>query len=105
MSDTEGQYEDGYGKPPAGRHFQKGQSGNPREELAGAVGRRPEQTGVGHDRRAPAQGHRAGGDCRPPDLSAAGRGESGYRSESMPIGRLSIDSGFMNARLAFHIGS
>jgi hypothetical protein len=30
MSDTEGQYEDGYGKPPAGRHLQKGQSGNSR---------------------------------------------------------------------------
>jgi len=30
MSDTEGEYEGGYGKPPAGRHFLKGQSGNPR---------------------------------------------------------------------------
>jgi hypothetical protein len=30
MSDTEGQYEDGYGKPPAGRHLQRGQSGNSR---------------------------------------------------------------------------
>ena len=28
MSDTEGRYEDGYGKPPAGRHFRNGQSGN-----------------------------------------------------------------------------
>ena len=30
MSDTEGEYEVGYGKPPPGRRFQKGQSGNPR---------------------------------------------------------------------------
>jgi len=29
MSDTEGQYEDSYGKPPAGRRFWKGQSANP----------------------------------------------------------------------------
>src|SRR5438132_11695615 len=30
MSKTERNYEVGYGKPPAGRRFQKGQSGNPR---------------------------------------------------------------------------
>ena len=30
MSKTERNYEIGYGKPPAGRRFQKGQSGNPR---------------------------------------------------------------------------
>ena len=30
MSETERGYEIGYGKPPVGRRFQKGQSGNPR---------------------------------------------------------------------------
>ncbi|MBV8120369.1 MAG: hypothetical protein JO081_10600 [Alphaproteobacteria bacterium] len=30
MSETERNYEVGYGKPPKGRRFQKGQSGNPR---------------------------------------------------------------------------
>ena len=30
MSDTKRDYEIGYGKPPVGRRFQKGQSGNPR---------------------------------------------------------------------------
>jgi Family of unknown function (DUF5681) len=30
MSDTKRDYEIGYGKPPKGRPFQKGQSGNPR---------------------------------------------------------------------------
>ena len=30
MSDTAGEYEIGYGKPPVGRRFRKGQSGNPR---------------------------------------------------------------------------
>ena len=30
MSETEPNYEIGYGKPPPGRRFQKGQSGNPR---------------------------------------------------------------------------
>jgi len=30
MSETERDYEIGYGKPPAGRRFRKGQSGNPR---------------------------------------------------------------------------
>ena len=30
MSDTKRDYEIGYGKPPRGRPFQKGQSGNPR---------------------------------------------------------------------------
>ena len=30
MSKTERNYEIGYGKPPAGRRFQKGRSGNPR---------------------------------------------------------------------------
>jgi len=30
MSETERDYEIGYGKPPEGRRFQKGQSGNPR---------------------------------------------------------------------------
>jgi hypothetical protein len=30
VSDTKGDYEIGYGKPPVGRRFRKGQSGNPR---------------------------------------------------------------------------
>jgi len=30
MSETKRDYETGHGKPPAGRRFQKGQSGNPR---------------------------------------------------------------------------
>ena len=30
MSETKRDYEIGYGKPPRGRPFQKGQSGNPR---------------------------------------------------------------------------
>src|SRR5271166_5325744 len=30
MSETKRDYEIGYGKPPVGRRFQKGQSGNPR---------------------------------------------------------------------------
>jgi hypothetical protein len=29
MTETKGDYEIGYGKPPAGRRFKKGQSGNP----------------------------------------------------------------------------
>jgi hypothetical protein len=30
MSDAEGEHEDGYGKPPAGSRYRKGQFGNPR---------------------------------------------------------------------------
>ena len=36
MSETERDYEIGYGKPPAGRRFQKGQSGNPRGRPRGS---------------------------------------------------------------------
>ena len=58
MSETKPDYEIGYGKPPPGRRFQKGQSGNPR-------GSRPkslpvllvnaERAGLRHHRRASAR--------------------------------------------------
>jgi hypothetical protein len=37
MAETERNYEIGYGKPPVGRRFEKGRSGNPRGRIAVVV--------------------------------------------------------------------
>jgi hypothetical protein len=48
----------GYGKPPAGRRFQKSRVRQPtRQEPFGALGRRAQRAGLRHDRRKAAQDH------------------------------------------------
>jgi hypothetical protein len=58
MCEVKRDYEIGYGKPPRGRPFQGGHSGNPCGPRRGpvvAAGRRAERAGLRHDRRRAAQ--------------------------------------------------
>ena len=64
MSEVKRDYEIGYGKPPRGRPFQKGQSGNPRgprrKDLSSLL--IAALNGLRHDRRQAAQDNQARGD-------------------------------------------
>ena len=66
MSEVKRDYQIGYGKPPRGGPFQKGQSGNPRgphrKDMSALLTVALERAGLCHDRWQAAQDHQAPGD-------------------------------------------